>query len=111
MLIIGGLIALVVLLHMIGPMALLSISLLLLYFVFKKFMASNSLGGKVGWTLVGLLLLMLAISNLYAILGLAAAYALYAIYKHWRKRDQTIETVKNDPFTNFEMEWQDLNKY
>jgi len=111
MLIIGGLIALVVLLHMIGPMALLSLSILLLYFVFKKFMASNSLGGKIGWTLVGVLLLMLAISNLYAIIGLAAAYALYAIYKNWRKQDQTIETVKNDPFTNFEKEWHDLNKY
>jgi len=111
MLIVGGLIALVVLLHMIGPMALLSLSLLLLYFVFKKFMASNTFGGKIGWTLVGFILLMLAVSNLYAVIGLAAAYALYAIYKHWRKKDQTVEFVKDDPFTGFEKEWRDLNKY
>lgn len=107
----GGLIAFFVLLANIGPMVILGLSVWLLYIVFKKFMQSESTIRKAGWFLVGLLVLSISIANIYALLGVAALYALYLIYKHWKNDDPVVHTVKDDdPFTNFEREWAELNR-
>jgi lia operon protein LiaI len=111
MLFIGGLIALLVLLANLGPMVLLGLSIWLLYIVFKKFVKSDSAAGKIGWVILGLLILGIALSNIYAVLGIAAAFALFWIMKNWKKeeRDTVIPTDDNDPFTNFERQWAELN--
>jgi len=110
LLFIGGIVAFFVMLHMIGPMIFLGLSLLLLYLVCKRFLKSSSVGGKIGWIILGAILLSSAFANLYALTGLVAAFALYWIIKHWRE-DKTEAKPTDDPFTNFEKEWQDLNKY
>ncbi|UOQ45204.1 flagellar basal body rod protein [Halobacillus salinarum] len=112
LLFIAGLIALGILLANLGPMVLLGASVWLLYIVFKKFLGSDSTAGKIGWVVLGLIILSFAVSNVYSVVGLAAAYVLYLIYKKWSsKKEDTSGAVKsNDPFTNFEKQWAELNK-
>lgn len=110
---VGGLVALMLLIINLGPMVLLGVGLWLLYVVFKKFVKSDSLVGKMGWVVVGLLVLSFTVANVYAVVGILAAYVLYLIFKSWRD-DKDEPVVKNiddtDPFTNFERQWADLNR-
>jgi lia operon protein LiaI len=113
LLFIAGLIALGILLANLGPMILLAASVWLLYVVFKQFMKSDSTAGKIGWVVLGLIILSVAASNIYAVIGLAAAYGLYLIYKSWTAKSEgsSSKSYKSeDPFTNFEREWAELNK-
>ncbi|WP_156288460.1 lmo0954 family membrane protein [Oceanobacillus salinisoli] len=112
MLFIGGLVAIIVLLANLGPMVLLGLSIWLLYIIFKKFKRSDSTAAKIGWIILGLLVASIAFSNIYAVIGLVAAYALYLIYKNWRNHDDSVVEVvdDDDPFTNFERQWVELNK-
>lgn len=112
MLFVGGLIALFVLLVNLGPMVLLGLGIWLLYVVFKQFVKSDSTTGKIGWIVAGLLVLGIVLSNIYAVIGLAAAYVLYLIFKNWKKddNDPVVHVMEDDdPFTSFEREWADLN--
>ncbi|WP_188454066.1 lmo0954 family membrane protein [Virgibacillus oceani] len=112
MLFVGGLIALFILLGSLGPMVLLGVSVLLLYVIFKQFVKSDSVIGKIGWVIAGLFVLGIALSNVYAVIGLAAAYVLYMIFKNWKKDSSSEqEVVNDDPFANFEKQWQELNNY
>ncbi|RLL46556.1 flagellar basal body rod protein [Oceanobacillus piezotolerans] len=114
MLFVGGLIALVILLANIGPMVLLGLGIWLLYFIFKQFVKSNSTAGKIGWVILGLLTSSLVISNIWAVIGLLAAVALYYIYKSWKKEDDpVVQTIveEDDPFTNFERQWAEMKNY
>ncbi|WP_249871237.1 flagellar basal body rod protein [Oceanobacillus saliphilus] len=112
LLFVGGLVALLILVANIGPMALLALSIWLLYIVFKRFVNSDSTVGKVGWAIVGLLVLSITFSNMYAVIGVAAAYVLYLIYKNWNEDESPVVRVveEDDPFTNFERQWADLNR-
>ncbi|GIN74831.1 hypothetical protein J14TS2_53060 [Bacillus sp. J14TS2] len=109
---IGGLIALFILLANLGPMVILALSVWLLYVCFKKFVQTDSTAAKVGWVIVGLIVLSISFSNIYAVIGVAAAYALYLIYKNWNTSESSEVQVRedDDPFTNFEKEWAELNK-
>ncbi|MBU5341489.1 flagellar basal body rod protein [Caldifermentibacillus hisashii] len=113
LLFVGGLAALLILLANLGPIVLLALSVWLLYIIFKKFIRSDSTLGKIGWVILGLIVFGIAFSNIYAIIGVAAAFALYYIYKSWKKddHDPVVGVMKDDdPFTNFEREWAELNK-
>ncbi|GGP15590.1 lmo0954 family membrane protein [Oceanobacillus neutriphilus] len=112
MLFVGGLIAVLVLLANLGPMVLLALSVWLLYICFKKFISTDSIAAKVGWVILGLVVVSITFSNIYAVLGVAAAYALYLIYKNWNKPESSVvhEIKDDDPFTNFEKQWAELNK-
>lgn len=113
MLFVGGLVAFFILLANLGPMILLGVSVWLLYVIFKKFVKSDSTAGKIGWVIAGLIVLSIGLSNIYAVIGVAAAYAMYLIYKSWKKEDnepaeQFVED--NDPFKNFERQWAEINQ-
>ncbi|MBA2175115.1 flagellar basal body rod protein [Halobacillus locisalis] len=112
LLFIAGLVALTILLANLGPMILLGVSVWLLYVVFKQFMKSESTAGKIGWIVLGLIILSVAVSNIYAVIGLAAAYGLYLIYKNWtsKKAEDPVVGQSDDPFTNFEKQWAELHK-
>jgi lia operon protein LiaI len=107
-----GLVALLVLLGSIGPMILLAAGVWLLYVIFKQFMKADSLGKKIGWVILGLFVLSLTISNMFALIGLVAAYGLYIIYKEFKKEkvNKSDDSVESDPFINFERQWAELNK-
>ncbi|MEC5425003.1 flagellar basal body rod protein [Virgibacillus sp. C22-A2] len=113
MLFIGGLAAFFILLANLGPMILLGIGVWLLYAVFKRFMKSGSTTGKIGWFVVGLLVMSIVLSNVYAVIGVVAAYVLYVIFKNWKKEtnDPVVQVTdeNDDPFTNFERQWAEFN--
>ncbi len=112
LLFVAGLIALFVLIANIGPMILLGLSIWLLYVVFKKFVKSDSITGKIGWIVLGLVILSITFSNIFAVIGVAAAYILYLIVSNWKKDadDSVVKVMEDDdPFTNFERQWADLN--
>ncbi|MCU9614489.1 flagellar basal body rod protein [Caldibacillus lycopersici] len=107
----AAIVALIILFSTIGPMIGLAICLGILYFSFKKFVRASETTSKVFWGIIGVVALIGAISNLPAIIGLVAAYVLYYVYKNWNKKsDVIIEKPSDDPFTNFEKEWEKLNK-
>lgn len=95
-----------------GPLVLLGVSVWLLYLIFKQFMKSDSTTAKIIWIVIGLAVLSIGLSNIYAILGIAAAYVLYVIIKNWNKeKTDAYTTIKEDPFVNFEEQWGEFNKY
>ncbi|PAV28639.1 flagellar basal body rod protein [Virgibacillus profundi] len=112
MLFVGGLIALFILLANLGPMILLGLSIWLLYVIFKKFVKSDSTSGKIGWVILGLIVLSITFSNIFAVIGVAAAYVLYLIFTSWKKDDSdpvVYEMDDDDPFKNFERQWAEIN--
>jgi lia operon protein LiaI len=107
--VVGGLAA-IVLFSTLGPMVGLAVSLLVMYFVFKKFLKADSTMKKVGWASIGLIALIVAVNNMPAILGLVAAYVLYVIYKKWNSSKSTVVKESDDPFVNFEKQWNELKQ-
>lgn len=107
---IGGLVALFILIVNLGPMVLLGLSIWLLYIIFKQFVKSDSTAGKIGWVLLGLLVLSMGLANIYAVIGIAAAYGLYIIIKNWKSEERNPNhSDGDDPFKNFERQWEELN--
>lgn len=106
-LLLGG-VAVIVLLSNLAPMIALGISLLIMYFAYKGFIKTNSTFTKIIWATIGIIALFASASNLPAILGFVAIYVLYVVYKNWNKPKAAKIKEDNDPFTNFEKEWNDL---
>ncbi|QED46718.1 lmo0954 family membrane protein [Cytobacillus dafuensis] len=109
-LLLAGGIAAIVLLSNLGPMIGLAISIAILYIVFKQFVKTDSTLMKIGWGIIGLMALMASASNIPAILGIAAAYVLYLVYKKWNKSKTAVIVEEKDPFANFEKQWAELKK-
>jgi lia operon protein LiaI len=107
-LLLAGGIAAVILLTTIGPMVGLFISLVLLYFIFKQFIKAESTGGKIGLGIIGFIVLIASIHNAPAIIGVAAAYVLYLVYRKWNEKKHTAVKEESDPFVNFEKQWNEL---
>jgi lia operon protein LiaI len=106
-LLLGG-VAVIVLLSNFAPMIAFGISLLIMYFAYKGFIRTNSTFNKVILATIGIIALFASASNLPAILGFVAVYVLYVVYKNWNKSKSVKMKEENDPFTNFEKEWNDL---
>jgi lia operon protein LiaI len=109
-LLLAGVIAAIILLSSIGPMVGLLVGIALLYFIFKQFLKAESTGGKIVLGMIGFFVLMASIHNAPAIIGVVAAYVLYLVYKNWNNSKKTLEKEENDPFINFEKQWNELNK-
>jgi lia operon protein LiaI len=107
LLLVGG-IAAIVLLNTIGPMIGLLVSVVLLYFIFKQFLKTKPTGGKIGLGILGAFLFMSTIQHVPALIGVAAAYVLYLVYKKWNQSSYTISKENNDPFINFEKQWNEM---
>ncbi|WP_040206198.1 lmo0954 family membrane protein [Neobacillus jeddahensis] len=107
-LLLAGGIAAVILLSTIGPMVGLLVSMALLYFIFKQFLKAESTGRKIGLGIIGFIVLMASIHNAPAIIGVAAAYVLYLVYKKWNENKPSKINHESDPFVNFEKQWNEL---
>lgn len=109
----GGFIAALVALVLVGPLAGLLFSGVLVALGMHFYIASQSTFTKIIWFTVGLIGVLTAVSNVPAMVGLAAIAILYVIYKKWNGESvkiPTIEAKEEDPFTNFEKEWSNLTK-
>jgi lia operon protein LiaI len=109
-LLLAGGIAAIILLSSIVPMVGLAISLLILYYIYKQFLKTNTAGGKIALGIIGFFVLMASISNAPAIIGFVAAYVLYLVYKNWNSKKQAVAKNESNPFVNFEKQWTELNK-
>jgi lia operon protein LiaI len=107
--IIGGLAA-IILLHSIGPMVGLVVSLAILYFIFKQFIKTESTGWKIALIIFGLMVLSSTLHHIPALIGVGAAYVLFLVYKEWNKSKKTSVKEGTDPFVNFEKQWDELKK-
>lgn len=105
LLFIGALAALAIIVASLGPLIMLAVGIWLLYLVYRQFTRAHSAGGKIGWLIIGLLVLAFITPHLPALIGVAAAYGLYLVYRSWKKEEAEPE---DDPFTNFEKQWKQL---
>ncbi|MFT8872211.1 MAG: flagellar basal body rod protein [Sporolactobacillus sp.] len=96
----------VVLLFHVGAMAVLLISLAILYFAFKQFVRASG-GYKVLWATIGIVALCFSLGNIPSLIGLAALAGLYFVWHSWNKK-AAVHPTSDDPFDNFEKEWNDM---
>jgi len=109
-----GVIAAIVTLSMLGPLVGFAFSALLVYLGMHYYIKAKSGFGKVFWVIVGLMGVFSAISNIPALVGLAAIFLMFVLYKKWNNEEVSFSRSKvikeDDPFTNFETEWAKLTK-
>jgi len=110
-LLIAGGIAAIILLSTIGPLVGLLVGLVLLYIIYKQFLKTESTGWKIGLGIIGAIVIIASLHNIPAIIGVAAAYVLFLVYKNWNRNKQVILKDETDPFINFEKQWNELKKY
>lgn len=110
LLFLAGLTAAILLLANLGPMILLGLSVWLVYLVFKQFIKAETTLAKVGWVVLGLIILSIGISNMYAVIGIVAAALLYYIIKHWNEETDEPDFLNDDsdPFKHFDQQWNDI---
>lgn len=105
-----GIVAGIVALSNLGPMIGLALSALIVYIGVHYYMKSSSTAGKIWWAFVGIIGAISAISNVPALFGVAALVVLWMIYRRWDAKPAAVAAEKNDPFTNFEKQWDKLTK-
>lgn len=93
----------------IGAILVLAITLGALYFAFKQYVKAADKNGKMIWGIIAIVILIAAISNLPAFVGLAAIVLLYYLYKHYQVEKEE-RVSKEDPFKKFEREWEELSR-
>lgn len=107
----AGFVAAMVALVLLAPVAGLLVSGLLLAAGLHYYTESTSTFGKVMSLVIALAGLISALSNILGFIGLVAIGILFYIYKSRKQEQREIFTKKeDDPFTNFEREWANLNK-
>lgn len=104
----GGAAAIVAIANL-GPMIGLAISAAILYYAVRGFLLAESTFKKVIWALIGLAALSATLSNVPALFGAAAIGIVYVVYKKWNEQPSQTEKM-NDPFTNFEKQWETLRQ-
>jgi lia operon protein LiaI len=110
-LLLAGGIAAMVLLSTIGPLVGLAVSLVILYFIFKQFLKAETKKAKVGLAILGVFVLLASIHNVPALIGVVAAAVLYLVYKKWNENKYTVKKTEDDPFVNFEKQWNEIKHY
>ena len=104
-----GIIAGIIAISYLGPIIGLAFSGVIIYIGIHYYLKSLSTAAKIWWGFVAAIGALSAISNVPAIIGVLAIAALWYIYKNWN--DETVSApAKNDPFTNFEKQWNKLSK-
>lgn len=86
-----------------------AINLVILYFAFRQYLKSTSTCGKVLWGIIGLMALFAGLHHFSAIVGILAIALFYIVYKDWKKTTYS-KPNNEDPFTNFEKQWEQMKK-
>ena len=106
-----GVIAVIIALGTSGHLIAFAFSGLLIFLGMHYYVKSKSTFVKVMWVAVGIIGVFSAISNVPALIGLAAIVVIYVVYKKWNNEEVSFKPSKDDdPFTNFENEWAKLTK-
>ncbi|MHA6260475.1 lmo0954 family membrane protein [Sporosarcina sp. CAU 1771] len=111
LLVLAGTIAAIIVLLNLGSLLALAFSTLIAYAGFHYYRKSNSSLAKVFWGLVILIGILTAISNIPAFIGIIALVAVYYVLRNWKQnKNDAIISVSDDPFNNFERQWNELIK-
>jgi len=107
-----GIIAAIVFLANLGSLIGLAISALVTYAGFHYFRKTNSTFKKWFWGAVMLIGLLTAISNIPAFFGIIALIGVLYVWRKWNeeKENHIISATENDPFLNFEREWNNIKR-
>lgn len=110
-----GLVAGIVAVANMGALIGLAISAIIAYAGIYYYRKSDSTLLKVFWGGVLVIGLLTAISNIPAFIAIIAAIGLYAVWKAWKDENPPADDIiehqaSNDPFVNFEKQWDALNK-
>ena len=105
-------VAAIVVLSNLGPLLLLVAGVALAYIVWRQFQESTSTAARVFWVIVGITAILLALTNIYAVIALLGLYAIYWSVKKWNGDEVDIDrrSKTKDPFTGFEEEWKKLKR-
>ncbi|OIN66228.1 hypothetical protein BLD48_11765 [Exiguobacterium sp. KRL4] len=96
--------------HMIG----LGLGALLAFYAISKFVQTSKVLAKIGFGLLAALGIGLALSNIWAVIGIAAALALYIGYMRMKMQRVDLNTLfarrRSTTSTHFEADWKDLDQ-
>ncbi|ARD48564.1 ABC transporter permease [Sporosarcina sp. P37] len=77
---------------------------------FHYWRKSYSMFAKVFWMAVLIISLIGSISNIGAFIGIIALIGVYYVWRQWNDRNVNPDVTSDDPFTNFERQWNELTK-
>ena len=77
---------------------------------FHYWRKSRSMFAKVFWMTVLIISVISSISNIGAFIGIVAVIGIYYVYHKWNDRNVNPNVTSNDPFTNFERQWNEITK-
>jgi lia operon protein LiaI len=105
---IAGIIALVNLGSLLG----LALSALLVFAGMHFYLKGESRLSKFFWIAVGIVGLLTAVANVPGFFGILAIAGLWYVMREWKQQPLTLSNTSYsaDPFTNFEKQWDELNK-
>jgi len=105
--VIAGLIALANL----GSLLALAVSALIVYAGVSQYVKASTTWTKILWASVALIGLLTAAANVPAFFGVLAIAAIYFVVKKWKEEPVVLQAaVTDDPFMNFEKQWNELSK-
>ncbi|WP_040226664.1 lmo0954 family membrane protein [Bhargavaea cecembensis] len=105
-----GIIAGITVLANLGAIIGLAISAAVMYAGWHFYRKSESGFGRFCWAALGVIGALSAIGNIPAFIGLIAIAGLWYVYHKWNDRNPDILGASDDPFDNFEREWNKLTK-
>ncbi|KXH83817.1 ABC transporter permease [Sporosarcina sp. HYO08] len=107
-----GIIAAIVVLANLGSLLALALSVLIAYAGFHYYGKSDSKMLKLFWGIVLLIGLFTAISNIPAFIGIVALFGVLFVWRKWKgtESNKVLTATSNDPFVNFERQWDELTK-
>lgn len=106
-----GIIAAIIVLANLGSLLALALSAFIAYVGYHYFTRSLSTFGKIAWGTVIVIGLLTAISNVPAFFGILALLLLLVVWRKWKEQPKsTVNTTTDDPFINFEKQWDELTK-
>lgn len=108
-----GIIAGIVAVANLGSLLGLVISALIVYAGVHFYLKSESTLLKIFWASIGILGLLSAVSNIPAFVAILAIVGVWYVVKKWKNEPVSIsesKIVSDDPFVNFEKQWNELYK-
>lgn len=111
-LIVLGSIAGIVALANLGSLIGLALSALLVFTGIHFYLKGGSSLAKGGSIAVGIIGLLTAVANVPGFFGILGIIGLWYVIREWKKKSSSLEvtSISNDPFTNFEKQWNELSK-
>ncbi|ARF14103.1 MULTISPECIES: lmo0954 family membrane protein [Sporosarcina] len=94
----------------VGPIIALAVTGAIALVSYHYWRKSHSMFAKVFWMTILIISVISSISNIGAFIGIIALIGIYYIYRKWNDRNVNPNVISNDPFTNFERQWNELTK-